>query len=63
MWQPIETAPKGRRFLGAYKTKAGLWICEVCWFNSMFNLCLTVSSKIFPATVWAELPNPPGETE
>lgn len=56
-WQTIETAPDyGVRFMGAYKTKSGEWVCEVAaWERAL----VTSGDKVFPATHWMPLPEPP----
>lgn len=63
MWNPIETAPKGRRFLGAYTINGKLWALEVCGYNVEFDCCVTSVGKAFPATHWRESPPPPGAAE
>lgn len=56
-WQPIETAPDyGVRFLGAYKSRRGEWMCDVvAWETDI----VTSSGHRFPATHWMPLPAAP----
>lgn len=62
MWQPIETAPKGKRILGAYTTSGGKWNAEVCAYHNRYGKFTVSSGKGFPATHWTSLPKPPGGT-
>lgn len=55
-WQPIETLGFKQRVLGAYKTKGGVWMCEVVGLKQYIT---TASGKVFPATHWMPLPEPP----
>lgn len=55
-WRPIATADYGPRFLGAYQVDGGEWVCEVV---ALEQYVTTVSGKVFPATHWMPLPEPP----
>lgn len=57
-WQPIETAPKdGTRYIGAYRYRE-VWFAEVVGDHSVS----TCAGKLFPATHWMPLPEPPMES-
>ena len=54
-WRPIEEAPRdGTRYIGAYRYK-DVWFAEVIGDHAVINS----SVKLFPATHWQPLPEPP----
>lgn len=65
-WQPIETAPKNKRFLAVDKERAqyddGWAVCDYNGYGGYLNVCgvggYEIETDIRP-THWMPLPEPP----